>query len=117
VAVRSAPTSSAPAAQSLPPTSATGAVPITRWQGDATPGGAAPSGAGSGECSVQLSSKPSAQVWIDGKNTGLKTPTGVYHLACGAHKLQLKRPDRGLEQMEMLRVEKGKLFRGNYELE
>jgi serine/threonine protein kinase len=69
------------------------------------------------QCPVQIFSKPWAQVWIDGKNTGRKTPVTGLKLPCGARKLQLKRPDRDLEQMEIIILEAGRTFRGSYDLE
>ncbi len=69
------------------------------------------------DCSIRISSKPWAEVWIDGKNTGRKTPIDNMKVACGTHKLELKRPDQDIEQMEMLNVVAGKPYRGNYDLE
>jgi serine/threonine protein kinase len=74
-------------------------------------------GGGPDDCSIQITSKPWAQVWIDGKNTGRKTPLDNLKVACGMRKLELKRPDRDIEQMEMLKVVPGAPYRGSYELE
>jgi hypothetical protein len=38
-------------------------------------------------------------------------------VACGTRKLELKRPDQDIEQMEMLNVVPGRPYRGNYDLE
>jgi serine/threonine protein kinase len=69
------------------------------------------------ECSIRVYSRPWAEVWIDGKDTGRKTPVENLKVACGKRKLELKRPDKDIEQMEMLNVVPGKPSRGNYELE
>jgi hypothetical protein len=68
-------------------------------------------------CSVRISSQPWAEVWLDGKNTGLKTPVENLKVSCGTHKLELKRPDKDILQMEMLKVAPGRPYRGSYELE
>jgi serine/threonine-protein kinase len=77
----------------------------------------APAPGGASDCTIRISSKPWAEIWIDGKNTGRKTPVDNMKIACGTRKLELKRPDQDMEQMEMLKVVPGKPFRGNYELE
>jgi hypothetical protein len=91
-----------------------------------TPGPSAPAtpsasrslpGVGPNDCTIRISSRPWAEVWIDGKNTGRKTPIDNLKVACGARKLELKRPDKDIEQMEMLQVVPGKPYLGSYELE
>ena len=66
---------------------------------------------------VRIVSKPWAQVWIDGKNTGKHTPVDGLKVPCGTRKLELKRPDKGIEQMEMLNIVPGQVYQGHYELE
>jgi serine/threonine protein kinase len=68
-------------------------------------------------CSIRISSKPWAEVWIDGRNTGRKTPLDSLRVACGVHKLELKRPDKDIGQTEMLNLVPGVPHRGDYELE
>ena len=80
------------------------------------PSQARPPTGGPGDCSVHIVSKPWTQVWIDGKDTGLRTPVDNLKVPCGMRKLQLKRPDKDIEQMEMLNVVAGKPFQGKYDL-
>jgi len=101
--------STAASASKSSASSATGSNPGTSKRA-ATPGAAE-------GCSVRISSQPWAEVWLDGKNTGLKTPIESLKVSCGAHKLELKRPDKDILQMEMLKVAPGKPYRGSYELE
>jgi hypothetical protein len=72
---------------------------------------------GPNDCSIRIASRPWAEVWIDGKNTGRKTPIDNLKVSCGSHKLELKRPDKDIEQMEMLQLVPGKPYVGSYELE
>jgi hypothetical protein len=92
-------------------------APIRTAPSEGEPEAAAPRGAASNICSIRISSRPWAEVWIDGKNTGRKTPVDNLEVACGSRKLELKRPDKDIEQMEMLNVVPGKPYRGDYELE
>jgi len=100
----------APAARALAASNSGG-------KGDADDDEEADDDAAATECSIKISSRPWAQVWLDGKNTGRKTPIDKLKVPCGTRKLELKRPDKDIEQMEMLDVLPGKPYRGSYELE
>jgi hypothetical protein len=73
--------------------------------------------AGSGPCVMSVGSKPPADVWLDEKNLGRRTPLAAYHLACGDHKLVLKRADLDIYQMEMITVKPGAHFKKVYPLQ
>jgi len=77
----------------------------------------AESAGGAGDCQVRIDAHPSAEVWLDGKNTGKHTPLSGYRVSCGTHELTLKRPEQDIEQMEVLKIKRGQPFRGSYELE
>jgi serine/threonine-protein kinase len=54
---------------------------------------------GKGNCLMSLESTPSAaQVWLDGRDTGRRTPLFGYRVSCGDHKLLLRRGDLELSQ-------------------
>jgi hypothetical protein len=69
------------------------------------------------DCSIGITSKPWAQVWIDGRSTGRKTPIDHLKVACGNRKLTLRRPDQDLERIVMLKVLPGIPYRGDYDLQ
>jgi hypothetical protein len=78
---------------------------------------AAPAGAGAGACSISVSSKPAADVWLDDRKLGRRTPLAAYAVGCGDHKLVLKRDDLDLYQMEVITVRAGAPFRKSYPLQ
>jgi hypothetical protein len=80
---------------------------------DTRPAGA---GAGAGACALALKSSPWAHVWLDGKDTGRRTPVAEFHVPCGDHKLVLKRDDLDIYQMEVITVRAGTTFRKSYPL-
>jgi hypothetical protein len=86
------------------PRSATALAPPPAARGSAT------------DCALRITSKPWTEIWIDGKNTGRRTPVDDLKVPCGQRKLQLKRPDKGIEQMEMVKVVPGKPYQGTYDL-
>jgi hypothetical protein len=47
-------------------------------------------------CRISIGSKPWAQVWIDGKNTGRHTPILNYKIACGERTLTLRNAELAL---------------------
>jgi hypothetical protein len=78
---------------------------------------AAASSAGSGPCVLTVGSKPLADVWIDERSLGRRTPVVGYHLACGDHKLVLKRSDLDIYQMEIITLRPGAPFKKVYPLQ
>jgi hypothetical protein len=73
--------------------------------------------AGAGGCSISVSSKPAADVWLDDHKLGRRTPLAGYAVGCGDHKLVLKRDDLDLYQMEVITVRAGAPFRKSYPLQ
>jgi serine/threonine protein kinase len=63
--------------------------------------------AGGGVCMVTLGSKPWAQVWIDGKDTGKVTPLVDYKIPCGKHTVTFKNPEIPIEKSESLTIKAG----------
>ena len=77
---------------------------------------AAPAQSG-GACVMSVGSKPPAEVWLDDHSLGRRTPLVKYKLACGDHKLALKRTDLDLYQMEIVTLRAGKPFKKVYPLQ
>jgi hypothetical protein len=75
------------------------------------------SGNGRGDCAIRNGSRPSAELWLDGKNTGRKTPVSGFRIACGIHRLSLRRPDTGAERSEVIKTSPGKPFGGDFTVE
>jgi eukaryotic-like serine/threonine-protein kinase len=78
---------------------------------------AAATGPGSGPCALTVGSRPPADVWIDEHSLGRRTPVIGYHLACGDHKLALKRADLDIYQMEIITLRAGTPFKKIYPLQ
>jgi serine/threonine-protein kinase len=67
-------------------------------------------------CQLSVASFPWAELWIDGKDTGQRTPVVHYPVSCGPHKLGLKRRDLRLDRVEQVTVAPGHELRQHYEL-
>ena len=81
------------------------------------PAAAAPSAAEqSRDCLMSIASFPWSELWIDGKDTGQRTPVVHYPVSCGAHKLTLKRRDLKLERIQQVTVAPGHELKQHYEL-
>jgi len=85
--------------------------------------GAAPSeidqakaGAAATECRITVGSYPWSDLWIDGANTGQQTPVVGLPLSCGPHRLEFKRQDLKVDQVENVTVNEGRDFKRDYEL-
>jgi serine/threonine protein kinase len=74
--------------------------------------GAAPAG----DCVLSVASFPWTELWIDGRDTGQRTPVVHYPTACGAHKLALKRRDLKLERLDSVTLAPGHELKQHYEL-
>jgi hypothetical protein len=68
------------------------------------------------DCALSVASFPWTELWIDGKDTGQRTPVVHYPIACGAHKLGLKRRDLKLDRVEQVTVAPGHELKQHYEL-
>ena len=67
-------------------------------------------------CLLSVGSFPWTELWIDGKDTGQRTPVVHYPVTCGAHKLTLKRRDLRLDHVEQVTVAPGHELKQHYEL-
>ena len=67
-------------------------------------------------CLMSVGSFPWAELWIDGKDTGQRTPVVHYPVSCGAHKVNLKRRDLKLDRVEQVTVAPGHENKQHYEL-
>jgi hypothetical protein len=76
----------------------------------------APAADGPRDCVLSLASFPWADVWIDGKDTGQRTPVVHYPVSCGAHKLSLRRRDLKIDRTEQVTVAPGHELKQHYEL-
>ena len=54
------------------------------------------------DCLMSIGSFPWSELWIDGKDTGQRTPVVHYPVSCGGHKLALKRRDLKLERVQQV---------------
>ena len=68
------------------------------------------------DCLMSIASFPWSELWIDGKDTGQRTPVVHYPVSCGAHKLTLKRRDLKLERVQQVTVAPGHELKQHYEL-
>jgi hypothetical protein len=75
--------------------------------------GAADSG---GTCVATISSKPWAEVSIDGKPTGKITPLVNYSMPCGKHRLTFKNADLMIERNESITLRSGQPFKKIFSL-
>jgi serine/threonine-protein kinase len=78
-------------------------------------GGAKPAAAG-GECSATITSKPWAEVAVDGKSTGKSTPLTDFPMACGKHRITFTNPDLMIERNETITLKPGQKFKKNFTL-
>jgi hypothetical protein len=88
--------------------------------GPAKPAAAAPASAaaaGGGSCVMTVGSRPPADVLVDEKSIGRRTPIVKYRLPCGDHKLVLRRADLDIYQMEVITLRAGVPFRKVYPLQ
>jgi hypothetical protein len=67
-------------------------------------------------CSMTIDSAPPSDLWIDGKNTGRRTPVHVPRVRCGKHKLGFKRADLHIDRTKVIRLRPGKPFEPTYKL-
>ena len=67
-------------------------------------------------CMLSVASFPWTDLWIDGKDTGQRTPVVHYPVSCGAHTINLKRRDLRLDRAEHVMVAPGHELKQHYEL-
>ncbi|MBN2574027.1 MAG: protein kinase [Deltaproteobacteria bacterium] len=73
-------------------------------------------GAATGGCIATISSKPWAEVSIDGKPTGKITPLVNYPIPCGKHRLTFKNADLMIERNESVTLRPGQPFKKIFSL-
>jgi eukaryotic-like serine/threonine-protein kinase len=76
----------------------------------------APVAEGARDCLLSIASFPWADLWIDGKDTGQRTPVVHYPVTCGAHRLALKRRDLHVDRTEQVTVAPGHELKQHYDL-
>jgi serine/threonine protein kinase len=69
-----------------------------------------------GMCIATISSKPWAEVSIDGKPTGKITPLVNYSLPCGRHRISFKNSDLMIERNESITLKAGQPFKKIFSL-
>ena len=79
------------------------------------------SGHAAGARNAGSAASPSAptrgrELWIDGADTGQHTPVVDLPVACGTHRLEFKRRDLKISQIENVTLNEGREFRRQYEL-
>jgi hypothetical protein len=74
------------------------------------------SGDSGGTCTATISSKPWAEVSIDGKPTGKITPLVNYSIPCGKHRLTFKNTDLMIERNESVTLKAGQPFKKIFSL-
>ena len=70
-----------------------------------------------GACLLTVGSRPWAEVWIDGANTGRSTPMVNMALPCGSHRLELRRRDLKIEFTTDVTLIAGRVNKQKYYLE
>jgi hypothetical protein len=69
-----------------------------------------------GMCIATISSKPWAEVSIDGKPTGKITPLVNYPIPCGKHRISFKNADLMIERNESVTLKEGQPFKKIFSL-
>jgi len=78
--------------------------------------GKSDSGGSGGTCVATISSKPWAEVSIDGKPTGKITPLVNYSIPCGKHRVTFKNADLMIERNESVTLKPGQPFKKIFSL-
>jgi hypothetical protein len=68
-------------------------------------------------CTLSVGSFPWAELWIDGRDSGQRTPVVHYPVACGAHTLGLRRPDLKLDRSVAVILAPEHELKQHYELD
>jgi serine/threonine protein kinase len=71
---------------------------------------------GAEQCRITVGTYPWSELWIDGTDTGQQTPVVGLPIACGRHRLQFKRRDLKIDQVENVTLSEGHEFKRQYEL-
>jgi serine/threonine-protein kinase len=96
-------------------------IPTTKIVASARPAArtakASPKAAAPATCLMSVGSRPAADVLIDDRAIGKRTPVARYKLPCGDHKLVLRRADLDIYQMEVITLRPGAPFKKVYPLQ
>jgi serine/threonine protein kinase len=82
----------------------------------AAPTESAPAADQARDCLLSIASFPWADLWIDGRDTGQRTPVVHYPVSCGTHKLALKRRDLRVDHAEQIMVAPGHELKQHFDL-
>jgi tRNA A-37 threonylcarbamoyl transferase component Bud32 len=69
------------------------------------------------ECRLTVGSYPWSELWVDGADIGQHTPVVALPIACGPHRLEFKRRDLKIDQVENVMLNAGHEFKRQYELQ
>jgi hypothetical protein len=58
-------------------------------------------------CLLSLTEHAGAEIWLDERDTGKKTPVDALELACGVHELALRRPDGSVAVLDSVELRPG----------
>jgi hypothetical protein len=64
-------------------------------------------GAPAAACLLSLTEHAGAEIWLDQRNTGKKTPIDALELTCGIHELALRRPDGSVAVLDSVELRPG----------
>jgi serine/threonine protein kinase len=76
-----------------------------------------PAGRDRAQCSVTIGSRPWAEVWVDGRNTGKLTPLVGHKVQCGRRRIRLWNPELNLEKVESVNLRAGEQFKKIFQLD
>jgi serine/threonine-protein kinase len=106
----------APVTSHHTPPPAHGRAAATHGARPTSAGETAPAADGARDCLLSIASFPWADLWIDGKDTGQRTPVVHYPVSCGGHRLTLKRRDLKVERVEQVTVAPNHELKQSYEI-
>jgi serine/threonine-protein kinase len=72
---------------------------------------------GAAKCLITVGSYPWSELWVDGADTGQQTPVVNLPLTCGPHRLEFRRRDLRVDQIENVTLNEGRAFKRQYELQ
>ena len=66
---------------------------------------------------MTIGSRPWAEVWVDGRNTGKLTPLVGHKVPCGRRRIRLWNPELNLEKTESVILRAGEQFKKIFQLD
>jgi serine/threonine protein kinase len=67
------------------------------------------------DCSLSVASFPWSELWIDGKDTGQRTPVVRFPVTCGEHKIALRRRDLKIDRSEQVTLTPERELKRHYD--